>query len=56
MDELVADLLERLPPIRAQFINQGKVIDQVDVRLGETLPMRIEIIRKMIEDANSRSQ
>ena len=57
IDALVAELLEKLPPIRAQFIgSNNKIIDQVDVRLGETLPMRIEIIRKMIEDANSRSK
>ena len=57
MDQLVEEVIRRLPPIQPQWIdNDGNVIDSATVRLGETMPLRIEIIKEMINESNSRSK
>lgn len=51
--ELADVIAKLLPPIRAQWVrDNGSVVDQVDVHLGETLPLRLDAVLRQ----NARTQ
>lgn len=51
-DEITREVLKRLPPIYPQWIDKdGNVISSLDggVKLGYTMPLRIEVIQELIK-------
>ncbi len=45
IDDIVAEVIARLPPIHVKVIRDGKVIEEADVYLGGTLPLRLVPVR-----------
>ncbi len=45
LDDIVAEVLSRLPPIQFKLIRDGKVIEEEDVYLGGTLLLRLVPVR-----------
>ena len=41
LDDLAAEVVRRLPPIRVQVIRDGEILEEEDVFLGGTLPLRL---------------
>ncbi len=55
----IAAIVDQLPPIYPRWINKaGDVIDEIPdgVRLGQTMPLRIEVVIKEVENARTKSR